>query len=101
MLCALAGLGLYGAIRLAFEPRDPTSGVAVIFAPWISADEALIRSVTAGARFVRHGGYPFIAIVMPDDADYPARMRVAGAVMVADPRALAACLPWAGPKEAR
>jgi hypothetical protein len=73
-------------------PRDPANGVAVVFPPWTAADAALTRAVAAGSRFVRFGDLPFIAVVMPDDAGYVARIRSAGAWLVADPQALAACL---------
>ncbi len=92
-MAAVACVSLYGAARLAFEPRDASAGVAVLFAPWTSANDALARSVMAGASFVRFGGYPFIVIVTPDDAGYLSRARAAGAIFIADPQALAACLP--------
>lgn len=93
LILFLAGIGLYGAARLALQPRELSAGVAVLFTPWTGANDTLTRSVAAGARFVRYGGYPFVAVVMPDDAGYPSRMLAAGAILVADPRALAACLP--------
>ncbi len=85
-------ISLYGAARLSLAPRDPSTGIAVLFAPWVDAEESLTRSVAAGARFVRHGGYPFIAVVQPDDSRYERRILAAGALMIADPVALAACL---------
>ena len=75
----------------AFAPRDPLRGVAVIYSPWTTADDAFRRAVQGGARFVRYGGAPFIVVVMPEAPDYPARVRAGGALMIADPQALAAC----------
>jgi hypothetical protein len=80
------------AAHVGLAPRDPANGVAVVFPPWTAADAALSQAVEAGSRFVRFGGLPFIAVVMPDDAGYAARIRAAGAWLVADPQALAACL---------
>ena len=79
--------------RIALEPRDPASGVAVVFAPWTSPEDALARAVEAGGRFVRYGAFPFIVVIMPETADYLSRISSDGALLVADPRALAACLP--------
>ncbi|MDO9412806.1 MAG: hypothetical protein Q7T81_09570 [Pseudolabrys sp.] len=66
-------------------------GVAVIFAPWTSASEVFAQTATAGSRFVRFGGLPFIAIVIPDDATYPDRMFGAGAWLVVDSQGPGGC----------
>jgi hypothetical protein len=52
--------------------------------------------VEAGSRFIRFGGFPFIAVVMPEDEHSTSRLRAAGAWMIADPKALAACFTAAG-----
>ena len=92
-LISCVALGsFYATARAALAPRDPESGIAVIFSPWTSEREVFVRSVGAGARFVRFGGYSFIAVVMPETPDYASRVRENGALMVADPKALAACL---------
>lgn len=77
---------------LILSPKNDSEGVAVVFAPWTDASEALVRAVEPGSRFVRFGAFDFIAIVEPSRADYGARVRSAGAWLVADPSALAACL---------
>ena len=87
---ALASFLLVARIGLA--PRDPSQGVGVVFAPWIGADAAFVRSVEAGGRFVRFGAFPFIVVVTPETADYADHVRAAGALLVVDPRVLAACL---------
>jgi hypothetical protein len=94
LLAVLSFAAFVAAAVMALAPRDPASGVAVVFAPWTAADVALSRSVEARARFVRFGGASFIAVVIPDDADYETRVRNAGAWLVLDPQALAACLPF-------
>jgi len=43
---------------------------------------------------VRFGGASFIAVVIPDDGGYQTRVLNAGAWLVLDPQALAACLPF-------
>jgi hypothetical protein len=91
LACVAVG-SLYATISIGLAPRDPASGVAVIFAPWTDADAALTRAVKAGSRFVRYGGYGFIVVVVPEAPDYLSRIRIAGALFVLDPGALAACL---------
>ncbi len=90
MACLSLG-ALYGAARTGLTPRDPSQGVAVIFAPWTAADRTLMRAASAGSRFVRFGGLPFIAVVMPDDPHYADRAFAGGAWLVIDPKALAGC----------
>ena len=92
MFLACLSLGaLYVGARVGLPPRDPTQGVAVIFAPWTAAEKTLARATDGGSRFVRFGGASFIAIVVPPDANYAERMFGAGAWLVVDPQALAAC----------
>ena len=92
-LAGFAAVSFFAVARIGLEPRDPSQGVGVIFAPWTGADAAFVRAVEAGGRFVRFGGLPFIVVVMPEAADYAERVRAAGALLVVDPVALAACLP--------
>ena len=94
-ITALAGLSigtLLAAAHVGLAPRDPQRGVAVVFAPWTSAQTALTRTVEAGARFVRFGELNFITVAVPDDRGYPGRALAAGAWFVVDPQVLAACL---------
>jgi hypothetical protein len=95
LILIVAVAGLYGAVRVGLQPRDPASGIGVIFAPWTSESSALERA-TAGARFVRFGAWPFIVVVVPDTPDDAARLSDAGAWLVVDPQVLAACF-GAGP----
>ena len=92
LIVVAAIASLVGAAWFSLQPRDPATGVAVVFAPWVAADQTFVRAVTPGARFVRYGGLPFIAVVVPNSADYQRRVLASGAIMVADPRAMAACL---------
>ena len=95
VIFALASL--YATARIGLGPRGQSGdGVGVIFAPWTSADDAMRRAVGAGARFVRPGGLPFIVIVMPEERDYPARIGMAGALLVIDARVVTACLQFFG-----
>jgi hypothetical protein len=87
--------------RAILVPRNPERGVAVVFAPWTAPETAMARAVEAGARFVRFGGYGFIAVVAADDRDYAARAMAAGAWLVADPELVAACLAAFAAKASR
>jgi len=88
---ALAAVSL--APRDAAAAGDAATGVGVVYAPWVSGEEALSRAVSAGARFVRFGGVSFVVVVAPESADYAARAKAGGALFTVDPQALAACLP--------
>src|SRR5215470_864783 len=92
-LACLSVATLYAIARVSFMPRDPNSGVAVIFAPWVEPRDALTRAVGAGGRFLRFGGFSFITVIVPDDPDYHSRVLSSGAWFVVDPNVLAACLP--------
>jgi hypothetical protein len=93
LVLAIVSIGaLYATARVSLVPHDPGRGVAVVFAPWTSAESTLTRTVEAGGRFVRFGGASFIGIAVPEDGDYSARAFAAGAWLVLDPKALAACL---------
>ena len=95
-VCLIAMLALTSfavIMRVGLRPSHPAIGVAVVYSPWTTAGETIVRSVGAGARFVRFGGADFIAIVMPDEADYLDRVLADSALLALDPQVLAACLP--------
>jgi hypothetical protein len=93
-LIAILAVGSFGAVlRIGLQPADPSAGVAVIYAPWTTADQTMVRAVGAGARFVRFGGFDFIAIVVPERPDYVANVLAGSALLAIDPQVLAGCLP--------
>jgi hypothetical protein len=85
--------GFIAILRVGLLPTNPVAGVAVVYAPWTTPDQVVARSVGAGARFVRFGGFHLIAVVMPDGPDYVNRVLADFALLAVDPQALAACLP--------
>jgi hypothetical protein len=93
LVAILAVASFAGILRVGLVPADPSAGVAVIYAPWTTADRTMIRAVSAGARFVRFGGFDFIAIVMPEQPDYVERVLADSALLAVDPQVLAGCLP--------
>jgi hypothetical protein len=100
LITLLAIASLFAAARIGLKPRDPANGVAVVFAPWTSAEVTLARATDPGGRFVRFGGLPFIAIVIPEAPDYSSRILGEGALLLLDPQALAACFSGLGLKSA-
>jgi hypothetical protein len=100
-IAAFALLSTIAVARIGLEPSDPSKGVGVIFAPWTDGNAAFTRAVGAGGRFVRYGGPPFIVVVEPESADYVRRVKDAGALLLVDPRVLAACFPWASSEQGR
>jgi hypothetical protein len=96
LIIVVALVSLYGIARVGLAPRDPASGVGLVFGPWVDARSAMQRATAGGARFVRYGGLPFIVVVMPDTPRYFARMSTSGALLIVDPQALAACLSFIG-----
>ena len=93
LIAFLIAVSFVAILRVGLAPRAPASGVAVIYAPGTTAAETVARSVGAGARFVRFGGFDFIAIVMPEAPDYVQRALADSALLAVDPQVLAACLP--------
>jgi hypothetical protein len=94
---AIAGLALISTIavaRVGLEPSDLSRGVGVVFAPWTDEATTLTRAVSAGGRIVRFDGPSFIVVVEPERADYVRRVKEAGALIVLDPKILAACLAF-------
>jgi hypothetical protein len=92
LLTVTAAIALVGTVAVLAPASNPDRGVAVIFPPWIAAGDALAQSAAASGRFVRFGAFPFIAVVVPDDAGYVDRVLRRGAWFALDPAALAACL---------
>ena len=91
-IAAFALVSTVAVARIGLEPSDSSPAVAVIFAPWTDEGTAFTRAVTAGGRFVRFGGSSFVVVVEPEGAGYLQRVKSAGALLIVDPRVLAACL---------
>jgi hypothetical protein len=70
-------------------PRRPRA--ARRLAPWTDEGTTLTRAASAGGRIVRLGGPSFVVVVEPERADYIRRIKDAGALLIVDPRILAAC----------
>lgn len=82
----LAPLGLVAGMTPAGD------GVAVVFAPWTSFDEALVSVARSGGRYVRPGAFDFIAIATFEDPAFTSSVRRQGAWALLDPQVLGGCL---------
>lgn len=91
-IAAFALVSTVAIARIGLEPHPSSGAVGVIFAPWTDAGAAFTRAVSAGGRFIRYGGPSFVVVVEPDGADYFRRVKDAGALLIVDPRIIAACL---------
>jgi hypothetical protein len=100
-IAAFALISTIAVARIGLEPADMSRGVGVIFAPWVDADTAFVRAVSAGGRFVRFGGPSFVVIVEPEAAGYAERIKDAGALLLVDPQVIAACLSWPPAEQAK
>jgi hypothetical protein len=90
-IVAFVLISTYAVARVGLEPRDASRAVGVIFAPWTDEGTTLTRAASAGGRIVRLGGPSFVVVVEPERADYIRRIKDAGALLIVDPRILAAC----------
>lgn len=77
---------------------EPT---AIVFSPWISAEQASARSLAAGHRVLRSGRMGFVVIVAPPDDGHAPAQRPEGALLLATLAGLAGCLDVAGEREGR
>jgi hypothetical protein len=90
-IVAFALISTYAVARVALEPSDRSGAVGVVFAPWTDEATALSRASAAGGRIVRLGGPSFVVVVEPERPGYVRRIKDAGALLVVDPRVIAAC----------
>lgn len=87
-LLLILGLAVFSSLAaLASLPGadlDRPQALAVIFPPWMSGDEAILRSVASGARILRSGRWPFVVVVAPAQGGttVDAVTRPAGAFLV-------------------
>ena len=75
-----------------FQIRPGAEVVAVAFPPWWSAQQVFQAAAAANAAIVRDTALPALLVVRPDDFDGLAQLRKAGAWLLMDPQAIAACL---------
>ena len=74
-----------------FQIRSGAEVVAVAFPPWWGAQQVFQAAAAANAAIVRETALPALLVVRPDNFDGLAQLRKAGAWLLMDPRAIAAC----------
>lgn len=98
-LCVLFLASTFGAL-LALPSATPgrQQPIAIVFPPWVSADDAITRSLSAGYPVLRSGRSSFVVIAAPLEVASAARPQ--GAVMVLALAGLAGCLDAAATEPA-
>ena len=66
--------------------------VAIVFPPWVSGEDAVARSLSAGYPVLRSGRSAFVVIAAPVEADGARAVRPQGAILVLGLAGLAGCL---------
>lgn len=91
-LVFFSAASILAPVGLAAGMTPTGSGVAIVFAPWTSFDEALISVANSGGRYIRPGAFDFIAIATAGDPTFVSRIRQQGAWALLDPQVLGGCL---------
>jgi hypothetical protein len=76
---------------LSLQVRTGADVVAVAFPPWWSGQQVFLAAASANAAIVRGTALSGLLVVRPDDHDGLAQLRKAGAWLIIDPQAIAAC----------
>ena len=78
-------------VALSLQVRAGAEVVAVAFPPWWSTQQALLAAASANASIVRVSALPTLLVVRPDSNGGLSRLHEAGAWLMIDPQAIAAC----------
>src|ERR1700753_3116733 len=87
---ALLLASLFAVAALTLQVRPGSDVVAVAFPPWWSTQQTIVAVASADAALVRTTAVPSLLIVRPNGASLD-RLRKAGAWLIVDPQAVAAC----------
>ena len=77
---------------LALQVRTDADVVAVAFPPWWSTQQVFLAAASANAAIIRETALAGLLVVRPDGNDGPTQLRKAGAWLIIDPQAVAACI---------
>jgi hypothetical protein len=81
----------FAIAALSLQVRADSEVVAVAFPPWWNAQQIFFAAASADAAIVRLTALPGLLVVRPGDSDGPTRLHKAGAWLIIDPQAIAAC----------
>ena len=88
---ALLIAGWMAVAALSLQVPAGADVVAVAFPIWWSTRQVMLGAGSADASIVRTTAVPSLLVVRPGERDGMARLRQAGAWLIVDPRAIAAC----------
>jgi hypothetical protein len=77
---------------LSLQIRPGAEVVAVAFPPWWSTQQVFLAAASANAAIIRGTALSGLLVVRPDDNDGLTQLRKAGAWLIIDPQAVAACI---------
>ena len=80
-----------GIAGLSFQARPGAEVVAVAFPVWWDSQQAFSAAASANAAIVRVTAVPSLLVVRPVGVEGLSRLHAAGAWVVIDPQAIAAC----------
>jgi hypothetical protein len=86
-----ASLGTMGAATMA-PGDDESAPLAVLFPVWWGADRAFLATAAAGGAIVREGAISSLLVTQSSEPGFRHRLHAAGAWLLLDPKAVAACL---------
>ena len=88
---ALLIAGWMAVAALSLQVPAGAEVVAVSFPIWWTTQQVMLGAASADAFIVRTTAVPSLLVVRPGERDGMARLRQAGAWLIVDPRAIAAC----------
>src|ERR1700723_1960033 len=77
---------------LSLQVRPGAEIVAVAFPPWWGTQQVFLAAASANAAIIRGTALSGLLVVRPNDNDGLAQLRKAGAWLIIDPQAVAACV---------
>ena len=77
---------------LSLQIRPGAEVVAVAFPPWWSTQQVFLAAASANAAIIRGTALSGLLVVRPDDNDGLTQLHKAGAWLIIDPQAVAACI---------
>ena len=88
---ALLLASFFALAALSLHARPGAEIVAVAFPLWWTAQDSFAAAALADAAIVRTTAIPAVLVVKPDTREGLLRLRKAGAWLMLDPQAIAAC----------
>ena len=76
---------------LSLQVHAGAEPVAVVFPPWWSTEQVFLGAASAKAEIIRMTAVPTVLVLRPASDDGLSRLHQAGAWLIVDPQAVAAC----------